>query len=180
MLIETSSTVAAASIQMPQPARTEDRRGARDGAEIAAHHARTARIERALDALDDLARTRRTYELVEAIERLGAGLGSTITSLDDTLATMAGPHRLAIEAPSAWEPISAPLVPITAFVAGPDVAPAAAPADVAPVHVPSPAPAATAVVVPAAAPAPALPGHERRQAPAGLAAFVIDFPATQG
>ena len=44
--------------------------------------------------------------------------------------TVTHAQRLALEAPAAWEPISAPLVPITAFVAAPaaELVPVPAPA----------------------------------------------------
>lgn len=192
MLIETASTFAAPSTTVAQPAPAAHPQGARDGLEIAAHDARNARIERALGALDDLARTRRTHELVEAIERLGAGLGSTMDALDDALGTVAQAQRLALEAPAAWEPISAPLVPITAFVAAPatELAPVQAPTPL-PAVVPSaprqvavvpaaPRPAAAAPVAPTPVAAPAAPQRQRLQAPDGLAGFVIDFPQIRG
>jgi hypothetical protein len=178
-----------------------------DGAEIAAHEARTARIENALLAIEALGRRRRAHELVEAIERLGAGLTSTSDALDDALGAVvaahedsASPAQAPLPAILDWTPISAPVAPIAPFVAAPEAG--SAPVHVAAVVPPAPAPAAPALPAPvrsAGAPAslatrrtadsparfaPAVadePAAEdeqgRRRAPAGLAAFVIDFSA---
>jgi hypothetical protein len=130
--------------------------------EVAAQAVRSTRIDRALRAIEDLARQRRAHELVEAIERLGAGLGTTLDALDEVVGS---------GAPE--EPAARP-----ALVAVPDpVEPAADPsplADAAPLVV---ATEPVAVPAPAAPVEAATPDRARRQAPADLAAFVIDFDA---
>lgn len=196
MLTETPLTIPTALDRDHRPAVAvpADPRDVLGATEAAAHEARAARIERALEAIEALGRRRRAQELVEAIERLGAGLGTTMVALDGAVAAVVDAHRSAPPAPReqrvldvpAWTPISEPVVPITAFVA----APAAEPAPIAtqvPVAVRAPivapAPPAAAPVAGSAPVAPVAvetPARQRRQAPAGLAAFVIDFPEITG
>lgn len=171
MLIETPLTLPAGGDRRPVA-------GHRD-AELRAHAARTARIERALCAIEELGRRRRAQELVEAIERLGSGLGSTMTALDEVLDDVVAPDR---HAPAqAWTPISTPVVPITALPVGttPLPVPAADATAPPPVAIEAPAPVAAAAPAPSAD-EPAGPTKVRREAPAGLAAFVIDFSQPQG
>ena len=158
---------------IPAPQAADDRPAAAAGHpddvdRVAAHAVRNARIDRALRAVEDLARQRRAHELVEAVERLGAGLGTTLAALDE-----------AVESVSAAEATPAPpalvAVPDPAWSAPVEPEPAAAPLALVPAPV-----AAQPVASPAPVPAEPVatdddPAHARRQAPADLAAFVIDF-----
>jgi hypothetical protein len=199
MLTETPLTIPVAPDRDHRPAVAvpADPRDVPGADEAAAHEARAARVERAFEAIEALGRRRRAQELVEAIERLGAGLDTTMVALDGAVSAVFDAHRSALPAPAppraleaprapeppraleapAWAPISQPVVPITAFVAAP-----AAPAAVALAPVPAAAPlvAVPAEVVQATVVADVAPARPRRQAPAGLAAFVIDFPEITG
>lgn len=161
-----------------------------DVAEVAAHAVRSARIDRALRAVEDLARQRRAHELVEAVERLGAGLGTTLAALDEAVesvsaveATVAPPSLVAVPDP-AWdapvdrtetEPAAAPLALVPAPVSQPVVTQpvAAQPVAAQPVAAEPVATQTAAPVEPVATDGD--PARARRQAPADLAAFVIDF-----
>lgn len=161
MLTETPRTIPLLDRdRRPAAGDANDPRDLPSFAASAADEARADRIERALDAVEALGRRRRAHELVEAVERLGAGLDTTTVALDDAATTLVDVHR------------TAPRVPV-----GPEVAVAAG--TLAPV--PAPAVPFPVPVVAAAAIAPATaPARPRRAAPAGLAAHVIDFPAFAG
>lgn len=193
MLTETPLTLLAAPDRdhLPAVGLATERRDLSRVEDTAAQEARAARIERALGAVEALGRRRRAQELVEAIERLGAGLGTTMVALDDAVAAVVDAHeqapRVPAEAPGAvdhapepaaprafqgpaWTPISTPIAPITVVVP-PAPAVAAAPAPV--VAAAPPVVAAAPAPVVAAAPVPAAPAV-RPHVPSATAAAAAD------